>query len=229
MKRLLILMVIPLLTISLAATAKINFEKTQLDFGELESGKTADLEFKFENTGDETLIIKNISSSCGCTVTKVEKKEYKPGEKGTIPVKFFSRGYNGKIIKTITVSTNDPDNVYSRLKIVGNVFLKDFAQLTLISSDRIDFKEVALGEKRSETVKFKNSGTIELRVIEVVHAPEINLEFSKIVLAPEEEAEITLTFKAMQAGRFASFPRLRTNAYRQRSVILKVNAEVKEK
>ena len=229
MKRLLILMLIPLLTISLSATAKITFEKTDIDFGDLESGKTADLEFHFTSSGDETLVIKNISSSCGCTVSKVDKTEYKPGEKGIIPVKFFSRGYNGKVVKTITVSTNDPDNVYARLKIEGNVVLKDFAELTLISPDRIDFKDVPLGEKRTETVKFKNSGSIELRIIEVVHSPEINLEFSKVVLGPDEEAEIHISFKAMQVGRFASFPRLRTNAYRQRSVIFKINADVKEK
>jgi hypothetical protein len=227
MKRLFILILVPLLTVTLAASAKITFEKTELDFGELESGKVVDMEYKFKNNGDDTLIIKNISSSCGCTVTKVEKKEYKPGEEGTIPVKFFSRGYNGKIVKTITVSTNDPDNVYTRLKVMGNVVLKDFAQWEIIGADRLDFKEVTMGQKYTETVKFKNTGTIDLRIIEVTHAPEISPEFNKKVLAPDEEGEVSVAFKPMQAGRFAAFMRIRTNAYKQRSVIIKISAEIK--
>ena len=227
MKRLFIMILVPLLTVTLAATAKITFEKTDLDFGELESGKVVDMEYKFKNTGDETLIIKNISSSCGCTVTKVEKKEYKPGEEGTIPVKFFSRGYNGKITKTITVATNDPENVYTRLKVMGNVVLKDFAQWEIIGADRLDFKEVTMGQKYTETIKFKNTGTIDLRIIEVTHAPEISPEFNKKVLAPDEEGEVSIVFKPMQAGRFAAFMRIRTNAYKQRSVIIKINADIK--
>ena len=227
MKRLFIIMLVPLLAVTLAASAKITFEKTELDFGELESGKIADMEYKFKNTGDETLIIKNISSSCGCTVTKVEKKEYKPGEEGTIPVKFFSRGLNGKITRTITVSTNDPENVYTRLKVMSNVVLKDFAQWEIIGSDRLDFSEVKLGQRYTGKIKFKNTGTIELRIVEVTIAPEIIPEFNKKVLAPDEEGEVNITFKPMQAGRFAAFMRIQTNAHRQRSVIIKVSAEIK--
>jgi hypothetical protein len=227
MKRLFIMILVPLLAVTLAASAKITFEKTELDFGELESGKIVDMEYKFKNTGDETIIIKNISSSCGCTVTKVEKKEYQPGEEGTIPVKFFSRGLNGKITRTITVATNDPENVYTRLKVMGNVVLKDFAQWEIIGSERLDFSEVKLGQRYTEKIKFKNTGTIELRIVEVTIAPEIIPEFNKKVLAPDEEGEVNITFKPMQAGRFAAFMRIRTNAYKQRSVIIKISAEIK--
>ena len=227
MKRLFIIILVPLLAVTLAASAKITFEKTELDFGELESGKVTDLEYKFKNTGDQTLIIKNISSSCGCTVTRVEKKEYQPGEEGLIPVKFFSRGYNGKITKTITVATNDPKNVYTRLKVMGNVVLKDFAQWEIIGADRLDFSKVTLGQKYTEKIKFKNTGTIDLRIIEVTHAPEISPEFNKKVVAPDEEGEVNIVFKPMQVGRFAAFMRIRTNAYKQRSVIIKVSAEIK--
>lgn len=229
MKRLFITILIPLLTVSLAATAKITFEQTELDFGELESGKVVDLEFKFKNAGDEMLIIKNISSSCGCTVTKVEKKEYQPGENGVIPVKFFSRGYNGKVTKTITVSTNDPDTIYSRLKISGNIVLKDFADWEIIGTDKLEFKEVTLGEKYTEKIVYKNTGTIDLRLVEVIHSPEICPEFDKKVVAPNEQGEISVVFKPLEAGRFANFVRIRTNSYKQRSIIIKVSAEIKGK
>lgn len=213
--------------LSLGAAPQIKFESTELDFGEIEAGKVVDLEFKFENSGDEILIIKNIAASCGCTTTKLDKKEYQPGEKGTIPVKFYSQGYNGKVLKTITVATNDKENVYTRLRITGKVNLTNFAALEIIGSDRIDFKEVMMGQEYSETVKLKNSGTIDLRLIEVTHSPDVYPIFTKKVLKPEEESEVKIVFTPMQTGRFATFIKLRSNAYRQRLVIIKLSAEVK--
>jgi hypothetical protein len=213
--------------LSLSASAVVKFEATELDFGEIEAGKVADLEFKFENTGDETLIIKNIAASCGCTTTKLDKKEYQPGEKGSIPVKFYSQGYNGKVLKTITVSTNDKDNVYTRLRITGKVNLTNFAAIEVVGSDRIEFKEVTLGKEYSESLKIKNSGTIDLRIIEVTHSPDVYPIFSKKVLRPEEECDVKVVFTPMETGRFATFIKIRSNAYRERLVIIKVSAEVK--
>jgi hypothetical protein len=229
MKRSLITMFIlfSCFALSLGAVPQIKFESTELDFGEIEAGKVVDLEFKFENTGDELLVIKNIAASCGCTTTKLEKKEYPPGEKGTIPVKFYSQGYNGRVLKTITVATNDKENVYTRLRITGKVNLTNFAAIEIIGGDRIDFKEVVMGKEYSETVKLKNSGTIDLRLVEVTHSPDVYPIFKKKVLKPEEESEVRIVFTPMQVGRYATFIKLRSNAYRQRLVIIKVSAEVK--
>jgi len=213
--------------LSLGAASQIKFESTEVDFGEIEAGKVVDLEFKFENSGDEILVIKNVAASCGCTTTKLEKKEYQPGEKGTIPVKFYSQGYNGKVLKTITISTNDKENVYTRLRISGKVNLTNFAALEIIGEDRIDFKEVVMGKEYTETVKLKNSGTIELRLVEVTHSPEVYPVFKKKVLKPGEESEVKIVFVPMQIGRFATFVKLRSNAYKQRLVIIKVSAEIK--
>jgi hypothetical protein len=228
MKRFLILILVVTFTVSasLWAGPKIKFESVELDFGEIDAGKVVDLEFKFENVGNEDLVIKNISASCGCTATKLEKKEYKPGEKGVLPVKFFSRGYNGKIVKSVTVSTNDKENVYTRLKISGTVNLKDFAALEM-GKDKVDFQEVSMGQSYREKIKFKNSGSIDLRIIEVTHSPDVYPVFNKKVLKPEEEAEVEIVFTPMQVGRFATFMKIRSNAYRQRMVIVKISASIK--
>jgi len=227
MKRLLILIFIAMFAMTLSAAAKIKFEAVELSFGEIDAGKSVDLEFKFSNAGDETLVIKNISTSCGCTAATLEKKEYKPGESGVLPVKFFSQGYNGKVVKTVTVSTNDKENVYTRLKIEGTVNLKDFANLEVVN-DKVDFKDVNLGKEYKETFKLKNTGSIDLRIIEVTHSPDVFPVFKTKTIKPNEESEVTVVFTPMEAGRFATFMKIRSNAYRQRMVIIKVSAEVKE-
>lgn len=215
------------LTIILSAGSPImKFKETTIDFGEVDAGKSVDIKFEFENTGDDVLVIKNIRSTCGCTVAKVEKKEYNPGEKGEIPVKFFSRGYRGKITKTVTVTTNDKDNIYTVLKITGNVNLKDFAQAEL-TPDKLNYEEIKLNKSHKKTFKIKNTGTIDLRIIEVTHGPEINIEFTKKLIKPKEEAEVIVNLHAMDAGKFTSFIKIRTNAYRQYLTILKVEADIK--
>ncbi len=171
---------------ALAAKYKITFETTEIDFGEIDSGKIVDMEFKFVNAGDETLIIKNINSSCGCTVPKVEKKEYQPGETGVIPVKFFSKGNNGQIVKTITISTNDSDHPHTTLKIKGTVTLKDFA-MAQVEPELVDFQAVKLGEEYSRNIKIKNTGSIDLRINEVTHSPEVYLRFNKKIVEPTKD------------------------------------------
>lgn len=215
------------LTVVLSAGSPImKFKDTAIDFGEVDAGKSVDLTFEFENTGDDILVIKNIRSTCGCTVAKVDKKEYKPGEKGEIPVKFFSKGYRGKITKTVTVTTNDKDNIYTVLKITGNVNLKDFAQADL-TPDKLDFEAIKLNQKYTKTFKIVNSGTIDLRIIEVTHGPEITVEFDKKLIAPHGETEVKVHLNAMDAEKFSSFIKIRTNAYRQYLTILKVEADIK--
>lgn len=227
MKRLFITLFIPLLAISLSATAVIKFESKEVSFGEIESSKVVDLEFNFQNTGDDVLIIKNIAASCGCTAAKLEKKEYKPGEKGKIKVKFYSQGYNGKVIKSITVSTNDPENVYTRLKVSGKVNMTNFAAIE-VTNDRLDFKTIDLGEQYTQNFVLKNTGTINLRIIEVTHSPDFYPVFPKKELGPDEEIEVKVVLTPMQTGRFAQFLKIRSNSYRQRMVIVKISAEVKE-
>lgn len=228
MKKLyLIITLVIMLSMSAFADAVIKFKQTTVDFGEIDSGKVIDLQFEFENSGDSLLEIKNVRSTCGCTVAKLEKKEYKPGEKGVIPVKFFSRGYRGRVTKSITISSNDKDNVYTVLKITGVVTLKDFAQAE-INPDRLSFEEVTLGKKYSQTLTIKNSGTIDLRIIEVTHSPEISTEFTHKIIRPQGEAKLKIELNPLEKGKFTSFLKIRTNAYRQYLTIVKVEAEVKE-
>jgi len=215
-------------SVSLSAEAILEFKETTVDFGEAESGKVIDVKFEFTNKGDELLIIKNVSTSCGCTAAKLEKREYKPGEKGIIPVKFFTQGYSGKVVKTVTVSSNDKEKIYSRLKVQGILKLTNFAQAEL-DVNKLDFGDVKLGETYTKTLKMKNTGTINLLIVELIHGPEIVPVFSQKEIPGDQETEIKVEFRPMKAGKFNSFLKIRTNAYRQRLLIVRIGANVSEK
>jgi len=84
----------------------LSFEEDFHDFGKLYSGELVTYAFKFKNTGKSMLLISNVGTSCGCTVTAFPKQPIKPGEESTIDVRFDTTGKHGRQSKSITVFAN---------------------------------------------------------------------------------------------------------------------------
>ena len=87
----------------------VSFEKDTYDFGKIEKGNIAKYQFKFTNTGDEPLIITNVRPSCGCTTPTWSKEPVAPGQSGYIEAAYNSNVGHGTFTKSITVTTNIPD------------------------------------------------------------------------------------------------------------------------
>lgn len=225
-KTLITFFIILLFSFFLFSKATIKFEKTNVDFGKVEEGNFANIQFNFENTGDDLLVIKRVLPSCGCTHVGLKKKEYKPGEKGVIKVKFNPAGYYGRITKAVTVHSNDEKNSSVRLLLTGNIILKNYSE-PVVEPESLDFGEVRIGKKYKKKVNIKNIGTINLEISEVFHAAEIIPEFDEISIKPKKEAELTVEFKPMKSGKFLKFLRCRTNSYKRRTLMVRVTAEVK--
>lgn len=86
---------------------RLMFESVTCDFGEVGPGTRNVGEFKFENAGDELLKITKVTKSCGCTPFTLEKKEYKPGESGTLKVSYRASRRAGSAKKHLFVQSND--------------------------------------------------------------------------------------------------------------------------
>jgi hypothetical protein len=88
----------------------ISFEQTVCDLGVVGQGTKNTCEFRFTNTGKALLKIGKISRTCGCTVFQLDKKEYAPGQTGTIKVIYTAGKSTGTTQKSIYVPTNDKNN-----------------------------------------------------------------------------------------------------------------------
>lgn len=86
---------------------RLMFESVTCDFGKVGPRTKNVGEFKFENAGDELLIIKKVTKSCGCTPFTLEKKEYEPGESGTLKVSYKATSRVGSAKKHLYVQSND--------------------------------------------------------------------------------------------------------------------------
>ncbi len=112
--------------------AKIEFKDKDntIDYGTVTKDEDSGVRsFEFTNTGDEPLIIKNVQSSCGCTVPSKPTEPIQPGQTGKIDVKYNMNP--GPIRKTITVETNAVNVEEGRvaLKIKGEVIVKPVVNL----------------------------------------------------------------------------------------------------
>lgn len=85
---------------------EITFEKDTHDFGTIQSGDMVRYSFKFKNSGKSLLVISDVTTSCGCTVSDFPKEPISPGESGTIDISFDSHNRRGMQNKSATVFSN---------------------------------------------------------------------------------------------------------------------------
>ncbi|MEX0996156.1 MAG: DUF1573 domain-containing protein [Flavobacteriaceae bacterium] len=119
MKKLVLVLFVGLIGYATQAQAKISFEETTIDYGEIQKGSDGLKTFKFTNTGDAPLVIEDVKSTCGCTVPKKPKGPIQPGNSDVIEVKYDTNRV-GPIRKSISVYSNADEPIVT-LSIKGTV------------------------------------------------------------------------------------------------------------
>jgi len=95
---------------SILSGPQITFDFVSYDFGNIQQGNIGNIEFRFQNTGNEPLTISNVLTSCGCTVSDWPKTPVLPGSVNSLKITFDSTGKIGQQEKVITVVSNAPNN-----------------------------------------------------------------------------------------------------------------------
>lgn len=88
----------------------ITFTEKSHDFGKINQGDVVEYTFKFKNTGNQPLVLSNVSATCGCTVPEWPKEPIAPGKSGSIKATFNSAGKLGHQNKVITIQSNAADS-----------------------------------------------------------------------------------------------------------------------
>ncbi len=99
----------------------VEFDGKDHEFGDIKQGEKVEHTFMLKNTGKRDLIIRNVTSSCGCTAVTPQKTVIAQNESVPLKVVFDSTGKMGAQTKSITVITNDPKNPTTYLRITSNI------------------------------------------------------------------------------------------------------------
>jgi hypothetical protein len=104
MRRFLLVLLLGLTT---TAYADFKWDQPWQEFHGTPKDDHVDATFTFRNIGTETLTIRSVKTSCGCTTAQLEKKIYAPGEAGEIVTRFKFGSRKGTQRKLVTVTNQD--------------------------------------------------------------------------------------------------------------------------
>jgi len=100
----------------------IKFEKEEIDIGTVSAGTNVDVVFKFKNKGSESIHIKLVRPTCGCTLPGDWDQTVKPGKTGRIPITYATEMFEGEVHKVIFADTNVPGRESIGLVITGTIY-----------------------------------------------------------------------------------------------------------
>lgn len=93
---------------------------TEIDYGTYPVKDPKKAVVRVRNIGDALLEIKRVRQSCNCTTIKIKKKMLRPGETGSIDVRFKPYSIFEKFKKRLFIETNDPQKRFITIIIKGN-------------------------------------------------------------------------------------------------------------
>jgi hypothetical protein len=100
---------------------QMDFKFTEHNFGDLQEGPKANVDFVFTNTGNKPLILTDVKASCGCTTPEWPKEPIMPGQSSKIKVEYNTQGRPGDFTKSITITSNISDTIPKMIYIKGKV------------------------------------------------------------------------------------------------------------
>jgi hypothetical protein len=78
--------------------------------------------YYFTNTGNTLLELTDVHPSCGCTTAGEWTKKVEPGGTGSIPIQLNTSHFDGQVIKTVTVTSNDKQKPTHILQLRGTIW-----------------------------------------------------------------------------------------------------------
>ena len=220
-----------LLTITIAAIAqsRVTSNKNNHNFGQIQWKEPVTAEYIITNTGDQPLIISNITTSCACSDATWTQTPIAPGEKGKVTVSFDAQAL-GRFEKSVGIYSNaDPALVY--LKFSGEVVrqITDFSHTHLhtigdirIDSTAFNFPDSHLGDKPTITFSVVNQSDRPYEPV-LMHLPGyISMEKSVNVLQKGERGVIKLT---LDTDKLSEYGLTKTSVYLSRFTGDKVSSE----
>ena len=156
------------------------------EFGEMGQQETGRRLWKLSNQGDADLQIWKGTSTCMCTVAKLQKDgdklTLKPGESTDIEIEFKTNQVVGDFHKGANIETNDPDHPTFPLFVHGKIN----PPVIVLPGETVDLHAVSSEEPREVFVAVFSPDRPETKITDVV-TPKPDLLKTEVVPMTESE------------------------------------------
>lgn len=172
-----------LLNLSLApvvyAAPELTVEQGTFNFGTIKQGKKVQYEFKIKNSGDEPLQIKKLEAACGCTAVKPSTSVIAPGKSAVIDVIFDSATFSGKVVKSVTMTTNAGKTPTYTFNLEGTI-----TEEVQASPRQLSIGPLQPGVAKQATITITNNGADSIKLLGVT-ATSASLQIKAKIRKPE--------------------------------------------
>jgi len=181
--------------------ARLTSNKETHNFGQIEWKKPVTVEYVITNTGNEPLVLTNITTSCACAIAEWTKKPIQPGEKGTVKATFDAKAL-GHFKKSVGIYSNAATKLvylYFTGQVVRNPVVSSSSEAyphsvgqILVDTLELDFPDVRRGQNPTLTLNIVNQSDRPYEPV-LMHLPSY-LEMTKEpnVLQKGEKGTITV-------------------------------------
>ncbi len=181
---------------------------------------------QIKNAGTEKLIINEVKPGCGCTTAPLDKSELAPGEVANLDVTLRISAGQHDVMKSIRISSNDPNNPNKILFLKANVF----QPIEVSPTTYFPFNEMTVGKEATSTLKLKNNTDKPVKLSKIEITPEdvfVNLKGER-TLKPGEEIDITAKTTPKKTGYFNCTLKINTDSPDMPEVVITGFGQIKE-
>jgi len=194
------------------ALSQLVFDSQSVDFGKVWRGQKMYKDLDFVNASKGPLRIEAIDSGCGCMAIEREVgKLYRPGEKGSIRIKFDTENFRGSLERRIGILTGDGP--------IQNIKIKARIEETFkVEPPIVDFGQLDIsgGETKSIALKSLANKAITIKSF------RSNFSFASIIKSSNGTSlEVTLQ-KPLARGKYSGAITLETDDYYFKEVTVPV-------
>ena len=121
------------------------------------------------NAGKDTLKILDVRPGCGCTTVPGYPENIAPGDTATIAVDLNIKTFSGQITKSVTITTNDPQNYRLVYLLKCNVIRPFVIVPRYISFDKLYINELATTKTQIKNTSRTYDSSINSKLIELTN------------------------------------------------------------
>jgi hypothetical protein len=103
------------------AAPRLVVDPGSFDFGDVRPGSSPSRRFRLRNAGGAPLRILDVSSTCGCLVSRPDTDTIAPGGATELRVTLSVTDEKGPLLRSVTLKTNDPAQPEQSIEVRAHV------------------------------------------------------------------------------------------------------------
>jgi hypothetical protein len=187
---------------------------------------------KLYNKGNKTLEILRTKPGCGCTTDSLDSKIVEPGKFVTLRVNLNIAGYQGNTIKSVRVSSTDPEKPEQNILLKCNVMVP-----VALTPKYLGFNRLIVGEESTTKSIITNNTDKPLKIINFslrmasteYDASELKHNLRRnTIIEPKSNLTVEMRFTPKKVGRLQSTLTIQTDSKEAQSFDMPVWGNIVE-